>query len=49
MKTEVKPQYNPKSDILSTIFCDILGDNCPDPELLCRNCPVLQAHLGTTG
>lgn len=29
-----------KSDINSVIFCDIIIDNCPEPEIPCEKCIV---------
>jgi hypothetical protein len=27
---------NPKKDILSVIFCDVSGENCINPEFICK-------------
>ena len=37
---------SPKKDILSVIFCDILGENCPIPELSCEYCEVFIKYIG---
>jgi hypothetical protein len=46
MENGKKTQYNPKSDILSTTFCDIKTDRCINPELNCRECAVFIRVFG---
>jgi hypothetical protein len=37
--------YNPRSDLLSVQFCDIIQDVCMDIEIPCVKCPVFHNNL----
>jgi len=32
----------PKRDILGVIFCDLIGEECINPELSCYKCNILK-------
>ena len=40
------PQYNPKSVVMETTFCDILTRKCQFPDLNCIECDVFKRNFG---
>lgn len=35
-----------KKEILESVYCDVLLDACPNPELSCDRCYILQKNTG---